>query len=623
MGTVADRHCRARLQLLIVLLPLALAVSSCGGGGSAGVGTSNSQPVTPSPAPAPDPKPSPTPPPSPDPSPTPVPTEPFQQPPPSSADALLWVRKFAGLPTKPSTVTSVILYDSSISLTQYLWESQFTAKAGFDTTILQIGPVLAQGAFVSPVTTLQTLKAGMTQQAIFPYSISNAGALDVAECRVANGAYFVSEVAYTPDGKLAALAADFSAACSSGLMKNVTGALRYHSTIPSLISKTFAVQGVDHAVTEGDVVTLDGTLSWNPGSRIASIVWQQISGPAFDLSACSGGVCSTYAPQVAPGGAAAVFRLTATSESGVTATGDLTLKVRSWQDKQWRMDVFGAGFVAAGSELSYTEADGPFEVPIKDGTDAVYPSQTIERVEIRHHGNATYGSAPMVSPQVAMSNTAGLPLTAGHYSGSLRAGFTPFSTGPSFDFIFNGRGCNSLVWDAEIAALDRHADDLTKIDRAAMWFSEQCTDAGLEPNPSYVRVWINYTPQLPPTARANAPTTAVAGQPVTITDSGSLTPAGSMLLRSYRQVFGTPVQNMVMQRDGSLVLVPSTTTPDGASIVIAYEVTDSLGQSGVTLLPIVVKGGKASSGSVLNVQPRSAHRVVLLRANETSSHAMK
>jgi len=463
--------------------------------------------------------------------------------------------------------------------------------------LIGIGPASPTGLFVSAQGSAPRLSVGTTPQAFFPFDSSNAGTLDETYCRPSNGAFVVHEVDYGTDGTLLKLAADFSAACTMGYMTNMTGAVRFNSSVPAALTQTFAIPGVDHAVTEGAVVVLDGSLSWNPSSRVTGLVWKQISGPSFDLSACQTGTCRTYAPLVAPGGSAAIFELTATSESGVSATASLKLDIRSWRDTQSRVDILGNGYAASGSNLGYTERDGPFEVPVKSGTESIYLDQTIERVRFLFHGNATYGFQPMVPPSLVLSNAVGNALVPGIYSGTARAGFEPMAV-PALDFSFGGRECNSPVWTAAVAALDRNPADLTQVSRAAIWFQEQCAEGGLESEASYGRFWINYTPVQPPIVAASGPASVKGGDAFTVRDAGSATPAGTALVQVWRQVFGTPVDSLTVQPDGSLQAVASASTPAGSSLVFSYELIDSLGQSGVTLVQVPVQAATATTQNV-------------------------
>ena len=91
------------------------------------------------------------------------------------------------------------------------------------------------------------------------------------------------------------------------------------------------------------------------------------------------------------------------------------------EHKVWR-DIWGSGHVAGGADLRMSESDGVFNVPVKSGTEAIYADQTPERIRWLFNANGNVGSD---SIEMALSNTAGQPLTPGRYAGRLRAGFEP------------------------------------------------------------------------------------------------------------------------------------------------------------------------------------------------------
>ena len=505
----------------------------------------------------------------------------FRQPPDIAAPSYLWMRYTGSDYYAGANSTTIAVYDKSVSNLQYFYGANFTAEAQTgSSTSFMIGPPVPQGLFLKTSNTFKPLTVGMVRQANTPFSITTDGYLNASGCG-SNGAYVVHEVSYSPAGSLLTLAVDFSNAC------NATGALRYKSSVPTKIDQTYIVPGVDHAVTEGYSVILDGRLSWNPSSRLKNLSWTQLSGPAFDLTDCKLGRCNSYAPLVPAGGATAVFRLSGESELGKSASADLKITIRSWRDTQSRVDIYGAGYVSFGSDLHFTELDGPFEVPVKSGTEAVYLDQTPERIRFLYYGNDTYRSSHLGAPELVLSNSIGRPLVPGLYSGTTRNNFIPAQV-PSFDFSFGGHGCGQPIWKAAVAALDRNPADLTQVSRAAIWFQDQCGEGGSENNASYGRFWINYTPQLPPTAVATGPQSAVAGQTFTLKDGGSQSPAGSVLATAWRQVFGTRATSFTLQADGSVQVVAPSTTPVGSTLVFSYEVVDSLGQAGITLVKVLI-----------------------------------
>ncbi|WP_457356363.1 hypothetical protein [Roseateles sp. P5_D6] len=506
----------------------------------------------------------------------------------TSAASYIWQRNFGGNPLASASGTTMNMFDAAEPvLTQYTWMNQFATGGG----IFWIGPQPQSGLFLGTTAPALKLQVGLVPHAIWPMASSSVGTLDSPNCRPSNGAYVVHDVAYAADGSLSSLAADFTAGCSLGYAAYVNGAIRYRSAVAAALDRSFAVAGADRTLNEGESLRLDGSLSWNPASRLRSIEWAQLSGPSFDLSNCRLGICDTYTPLVAKGGAQAKFRLTAVSESGKSATADLTITVRSWQDTQSRADIWGSGHVSSGSDLRMSESDGVFDVPVKGGTEAIFADQTAERIRwvFNPNGNAAYDSMELV-----LSNTAGLALTPGSYAGNLRAGFEPGAR-PAASASYAGHGCNSSEWEALVAEMDRDPTQLTTVNRGAVTLHIGCTEGGGELQGSYLRLWLRYTPVSPPVVRVTAPTTATAGQAVMIQDAGSTTTNGGEWLRTCKQIYGQASASIEFLANGACKVTPSASTPNNSKVVVAYEVLDGKGQSGVALAELLVTGGPAAA----------------------------
>lgn len=511
------------------------------------------------------------------------------------------------------------LFDTSFRLNQFWWSNQFYVSSALESGEFMLGPPTSFGLFLSKSTTPVQLQLGLVAQAFTSTTRSTPGSLEAPLCRPSNGAYFVREVAYAPDGALSKLAADFSAQCSLGYASYVQGGIRYGSTIPAAVDQTIAVPGLDRTVNEGQPLVLDGSLSWNASRRLKSLQWTQLSGPKLDLTDCKSGVCNTYTPKVDKGGAVALLRLTATPDSGPTVSADVRIKLQSWHDTQSRTDIWGTGYVAGGADLSLSETDGQFDVPVRGGTEAIYLNQTPERVEWRFlpNGNNTY--RPVIGPRFVLSMATGTALVPGTYSGNLRAGFEPGAKHAA-DFGFEGRQCNSPSWTALVGGLDRSPADLTVVNSGAVTFSFQCKE-GFDPDESYGRFWIRYTPVTPPVVKISSPSIASAGQPFLITDLGSSTPAAPVWLRTCRQIFGAARADIKFTPDGSCQVQPAANTPDKSKLVVSYEIIDERGQSGVALAEIVVMGGPvaASKQSMPRGAPPSLSYGRSIQANRPGS----
>jgi hypothetical protein len=85
--------------------------------------------------------------------------------------------------------------------------------------------------------------------------------------------------------------------------------------------------GPDQKVSEGAVVTLQGSNSTDADNGIVSYRWQQTGGPTVQLSSTSAADPTFTAPDVGPGGAALTFRLTVTDGLQATASDTCIVNV--------------------------------------------------------------------------------------------------------------------------------------------------------------------------------------------------------------------------------------------------------------------------------------------------------
>ena len=85
--------------------------------------------------------------------------------------------------------------------------------------------------------------------------------------------------------------------------------------------------GTDQDATEGDTVTLDGSISSDADGTIASYQWAQTGGTAVTLSGASTDTATFTAPDVAAAGETLVFRLTVTDDDGQTSSDTVSVNV--------------------------------------------------------------------------------------------------------------------------------------------------------------------------------------------------------------------------------------------------------------------------------------------------------
>jgi PKD repeat protein len=90
--------------------------------------------------------------------------------------------------------------------------------------------------------------------------------------------------------------------------------------------------GLDQTVTEGTVVTLDGSSSLDIDDGIVSYSWNQIGGPWVTLSNPASSQLTFTAPNVEPDGVSLTFNLTVTDAGGLQSADSCIVNI-SWQNQ--------------------------------------------------------------------------------------------------------------------------------------------------------------------------------------------------------------------------------------------------------------------------------------------------
>jgi hypothetical protein len=85
--------------------------------------------------------------------------------------------------------------------------------------------------------------------------------------------------------------------------------------------------GPDQTVTEGSLVTLNGSASRDPGGAIATFAWTQRQGPAVALSNAAAPQPTFTAPRVGAGAVALEFALTVTDNDGLASTDTVIINI--------------------------------------------------------------------------------------------------------------------------------------------------------------------------------------------------------------------------------------------------------------------------------------------------------
>jgi len=107
--------------------------------------------------------------------------------------------------------------------------------------------------------------------------------------------------------------------------------------------------GLDQTVTEGTVVTLDGSGSTDPDDGIASYLWEKTSGPAVTLSGVSSAKPTFTAPDVGLDGESLTFRLTVTDNGGLDSVDICIVNVTWVQNRSTSGGDDGVCFIATAA----------------------------------------------------------------------------------------------------------------------------------------------------------------------------------------------------------------------------------------------------------------------------------
>lgn len=155
--------------------------------------------------------------------------------------------------------------------------------------------------------------------------------------------------------------------------------------------------GPDQTVEEGRKVKLSGYNSIDPDNGIASLLWEQISGPAVALSDDTSEEVSFMTPDVNSNGAALVFRLTVTDMAGLKAEDTCIVNV-TWVNMPPNAETTPDITVAEGADVVL---DGSSSSDPDDGIASYrWVQKSGTPVTLTHENSAKTGfTAPNVGPQ--------------------------------------------------------------------------------------------------------------------------------------------------------------------------------------------------------------------------------
>lgn len=181
-------------------------------------------------------------------------------------------------------------------------------------------------------------------------------------CNESFGRFVVREIVCSSGNTIERLAVDAEQHCEAPDSPPLRAYLRVNSTVPEIVPQPTASAGPDQAVTEGELVQLDGMHSYSP-SGIAGIAWQVVSGPAVTLSGSSVLNPTFIAPDVPPGGATIVLVLQITGNDGLIDSNTVSISVRDSGDARTRLVLVShpGDYIGRGITRSTTDFESIFD----------------------------------------------------------------------------------------------------------------------------------------------------------------------------------------------------------------------------------------------------------------------
>lgn len=181
-------------------------------------------------------------------------------------------------------------------------------------------------------------------------------------CNASYGRFVIRELLFAlGTHELQRLAVDFEQYCD-GQPEPLRGALRFHSSIPPIVTEPTAVAGRDQDVLERSEVTLDGRHTMNGAGTIDRWEWRQTSGPAVSLTGADTSVARFAAPKNASATETRTFQLRVTSNNGTQDTDSVSVTTRSKslpRTEAW-LDSGPNEFIGLGQSFHLLPADGNF-----------------------------------------------------------------------------------------------------------------------------------------------------------------------------------------------------------------------------------------------------------------------
>ena len=462
-----------------------------------------------------------------------------------------------------SSFTSSVTGTTFVSIRFDGWRAEFEAPAG------------------------RSLTAGTFNLATrYPFNSTTEPGLSISSpgrgCNTLQGWFEIYEASYS-GSTVVKFAADFLQSCDGG--PALFGAVRINSSIPLQQPQPHAQISGPGIVTEGDVVHLNGSLSFDRDDALVSYAWAQTQGTAVPLTGANTPELSFTAPEVAPGGETLEFSLTVTDAAGNTDSDVVTVRVRDVADPRDAayLKSTAGDWIGQGLTYSYDEANTAFTTTVG------------QSVQVRIEGVEQW-TAQFALPQ----NGTWEP---GTYGFAQRYPFQAPSQ-PGLSFSGEGRGCNTLSGWFEIIEIEIIGSSVIRL---AVDFLQHCEGGA---SSLFGAIRINSAVPLErgaPYAIASGDIVVPEGEAVVL--DGRLSYSASMdpLTYQWTQLSGPPA-TLATPAAKTTAVDYGAISQTGAAYEFELRVTDSAGMADTDIVRVRVRS-RSEPQTYLIVESDGGHYV--------------
>jgi hypothetical protein len=369
--------------------------------------------------------------------------------------------------------------------------------------------------------------------------------------------------------------------------------------------------GPDADANESSLVQLDGRASADPDGLITSHAWTQVSGPAVTLNDADSATASFVAPDVPPGGATLVFRLTVRDDGpagGLETSDEVTITVRNVNSPP----IARAGLGVSANEGASVTLDGSGSSD-PDGSPLTFAWQQVDdaapRVVLTGAATATVSfTAPEVAAagglltfaltvtdadgetsvdevQVTVNNVNRAPVVDAGPDQAIGEGVLARLSGTNstdddgvLTYAWQQTGGTAVTLSDATAASPTFTTPRVPVGGEALTFTLRVTDQeGLASEDSVI---VNVSDvNTPPVAAAGADASVAESALVILDGTNSAdpdAPQGSIVAYSWRQTAG-PTVTIVDGNTATARIRTPLVTPAGTSLTFELTVTDDAG----------------------------------------------